>query len=129
MFQIITQPSKNVFYYFLFSITLAITLDKVIGLEPTTKAIIIGGGVLAPIAPNLVDRYNKNEENKDEELHSLKTDANKLENEIIRLGAMFEATDTSDIMESIRKIERRLGVMEGKLDKLYNDEMGTSQND
>ena len=78
MFQIKTQSSKNVFYYFLFSVTLAITLDKVIGLEPATKAIIIGGGVLAPIAPNIVDRYNKNGDSKAEELHSLKEETNKL---------------------------------------------------
>jgi len=104
--------SSKILTFFILSVGIALTLDKVIGLESTTKALIIVGGFLAPIAPVILDKLDKEGDMKKQEKENLQRNINELENHIVRLGAMIEASNTSDIMESIRKIERRVHHLE-----------------
>jgi hypothetical protein len=104
--------SSRILTFFILGVGIALTLDKVIGLESTTKTLIIVGGFLAPIVPVILDRLDKDGDKARQEKENLQRDFNELENHIIRLGAMTEASNTSDIMESIRKIERRVHHLE-----------------
>lgn len=125
------QPNfKYILFFFVFGVAIVVVLDAVVGLTVGTQTLIILGSVvvsLLPIFQPIINKIFSNESNSNNKtefekvyskLNSIEKDLNDIENEFIRLSISFEATNNSDVMETIRKLSKRVHKLETSVDNI-----------